>query len=127
MIFKFLAVFNLTYLMLDSIQLQKHRFDFNIIVFSQINNLIFELIDFSILPFLSLNKDYRVIKVFLLQMILVIFSKDLDLTPKIIIRALNKLELTDLSMPFKVLPLNLAATFVVALDDFAEAPIVMRL
>jgi len=127
MIFKFLAVFNLTYLMLDSIQLQKHRFDFNIIVFSQINNLIFELIDFSILPFLSLNKDYRVIKVFLLQMILVIFSKDLDLTPKIIIRALNKLELTDLSMSFKVLPLNLAATFVVALDDFAEAPIVMRL
>ena len=74
MIFKFLAVFNLTNLMLDSIQLQKHRFDFNIIVFSQINNLIFELIDFSILPFLSLNEDYRVIKVFFLQMILVIFS-----------------------------------------------------
>ena len=74
MIFKFLAVFDLTYLMLDPIQLQKHRFDFHIIVFSQINNLIFELINFSIFPFLPLNEDYRVIKIFFLQMILVIFS-----------------------------------------------------
>jgi len=68
-----------------------------------------------------------VIKVLFLQVILIIFSKYLYFTAKIIIRALHQLELTYLSMSLQILSLDFAAAFVITLYDFTEAPIVMRL
>ena len=48
----------LTNLVLDSIKLKKHSLDFYVIILSQIDNLILELINFSIFPLLSFNKYY---------------------------------------------------------------------
>jgi hypothetical protein len=49
---------DLVELMLNSIQLQKHCLDLYVIVFSEINNFIFEFINLTILPFLPFNKYY---------------------------------------------------------------------
>jgi hypothetical protein len=121
------VAFDLVKLMLNSIELQKHSLDFYIVVFSQINNFIFKLIYLPIFPFLALDKDNRVIKILLLQVIFVIFPQDLNLAAKVVIGALDQLKLADLSVPFEILSLDFASTFVVTFNDFAKAPVVMRL
>lgn len=64
---------NQLYLILDPSELQKHCFDLYIVVFPQVGNFIFQLIDLTVFPLLSFNKDNGVVKVLLLQMVFVVF------------------------------------------------------
>jgi hypothetical protein len=58
-------------------------------------------------------------------MVLIIFSKYFNFAAEIIIGAFNQLKFTNFSVPFKILPLYFAATFIITLNDFAEAAVVM--
>ena len=72
-ILHFRMCFYQLYLILDSVELKKHGFYFNIIVLSKVDDLALELSYFSILSLLTFNKNDRMVERFFLQMILVIF------------------------------------------------------
>lgn len=63
----------------------------------------------------------------LVQVVLVVLSKDFDLAAEVVVRAFDELELAKLSVALVVLPLNLLAALIVAVDDFPEASLVVRL
>jgi hypothetical protein len=60
-------------------------------------------------------------------MVFIIFSQYFNFTAEIVIRAFDKLKFTDFSVPLEILALDFAATFVITLNDFTEAAVVMRL
>ena len=86
-----------------------------------------KLKDFLIFNFLALDKDNWVVEILFLKMVFIIFSKNLNLATEIIVWALNELKLTDISMSFQVLSLNFMPALIVTFNDFAKAPLIMRL
>jgi hypothetical protein len=67
------------------------------------------------------------VEAFLLKMLFVVFSEDFNLTPQVVVRALNQLERTVFFVSIKELALDLDVTLVIALDYLKKAPLVMVL
>lgn len=58
---------------------------------------------------------------------LIVFSKNFDFAAKIIVWTLDELKLTNFPMFFKILSLNFVTAFVIAFNNFIEAPVIMSL
>ena len=61
------------------------------------------------------------------EVILVVFTQDLDLAPKVVVWALYQLKLTNLPVPVEILSLRLLPTLIITIDNFPEASLVMSL
>ena len=112
---------------LDAIQLEEHGLDLHIVVFPQVAYLRLQLIDFLVLLLLPFDENNAVVERLLVQVVLVVLSKDFDLAAEVVVRAFDELELAKLSVALVILPLNLLAALIVAVDDFPEASLVVRL
>ena len=109
----------------DSIQLKKHCLDLNIIILPEVTYLWLKLIYLLVLLFLSFYEYNGMIERLFIQMVLVVFAKDFYLATEVVIRTFHKLKLAHLPVAIKVLSLNLLTTFVVAINYFQEASLVM--
>lgn len=112
---------------LDTIEFQEHGLDLDIIVLSEVTDLSFELINLLILLFLALDEDDAVVEGLFVEVVLVVLPQNLNLAPEVIVWAFYKLELAHLPMSLQVLPLDLLAALVVAIDHLPEATLVVRL
>lgn len=112
---------------LDAIELQEHGLDLDVIVLSEVADLRLQLINLLILLLLTFDEYDAVVEGFFVEVVLVVLPQDFDLATKIIVRALDELELAHLPMSLQILPLGLLAALVVAIDDFPEAPLIVCL
>jgi len=72
------AVLDLNYLVLYSVQLQKHGLNLDIVVFPNVSQFKPELIDRSVLLFLAFDENDTVVEAFFMEVCFVILPEDFN-------------------------------------------------
>ncbi len=86
------ALLYFLHLLLNPTELKVHPLDLAVVVFPQCLDLCAQLVDLFVLCLLAFDKNDGVIEWLLLKMDFKVFSQNLDLAPKVVVGALNKLE-----------------------------------
>ena len=86
-----------------------------------------EILYLPVLLLLTFDKDYRVVKVLLDQMLTVVLPQNLNHASEVVVWAANKLVFTDITMLLDVLSKDFRSTLVVTIDNFVKTPLIMCL
>ena len=106
-----------SHFILHVVQLNEHPLHFTVVVFPQIQDFGFELINFLVFLLLTFDEYNRMIEVFFNQVLLVVLAQDFDLTAQVVVRALDQLVLARVFMLLDVLSEYSRSTFIVAVRN----------